>query len=44
MERECFMKLDELGLTVDDYIHYLRGTASEEVNKIIDEHFEELEI
>ena len=38
------MTLEELGLDVDDWLHYLRGSASEEVNQIIDEHFNEIDI
>ncbi len=36
--------LNDLGLTVEDYLSYIRGTASEEINEIIDKHWNELEI
>jgi len=43
-KKEEKMTLDELGLTVEDYLSYIRGTASEEINEIIDKHLNELEI
>ena len=38
------MTLEELGLTVEDWLGYLRGYTDERVDKIIDEHFMDIEI
>ena len=39
------MKLEELGLTVDDYLHYIRGVEIEpEKERLIEEHWSDLEI
>lgn len=33
--------LKDLGLSVDDYLDYIRGVASEEVNEVIDQHWDD---
>lgn len=43
-KKKEIVTLDELGLTIEDYLSYIRGTASEEINEIIDKHWNKLEI